>query len=102
MPRKLDLSSEPSIRTASHTLYEAMGDGYLHTAFLTGGVLYPERTVAELNMDHIMETFQINAISHLMMIKVCRHASMFGYRKRLSERAICSISPSSYRTRSLA
>ncbi|KAF8901737.1 hypothetical protein CPB84DRAFT_1777311 [Gymnopilus junonius] len=47
---------------------------YIHTAFITGGVLVPERKPSELDWDSIKATFQINVISHMLLIK---HFSRF-------------------------
>ena len=72
---KLDLNSEDSIAAAARTLRESLskhGDehkSYMDTAFITGGVLFPEKSPEELDWAHIQETFQVNVISHLLMIK---------------------------------
>ena len=76
---KLDLTSEDSMRSAAETLAEklerkGLSDAYIHTAFITGGVLFPEKNPAQLDWDHLQETFQINTISHLLTMK---HFSRF-------------------------
>lgn len=74
---RLNLTSETSIKRAADTLAQALKskpDSYIHTAFITGGILYPEKQPADLDVDHMKETFEINAISHLLIIK---HFSRF-------------------------
>lgn len=71
----LYLTSERSISDAANTLSKVLPENsYIHTAFLTGGVLHPEKQPADLNLDDINTTFQINVISHLLLIK---HFSRF-------------------------
>ncbi|KAJ3867122.1 NAD(P)-binding protein [Lentinula novae-zelandiae] len=67
----LDLLDERSIEQAAKELEENLG---IEKAFLTGGVLYPEKNSADLKLGEIMETFQTNVISHLLLIK---HFSKF-------------------------
>ncbi|KLO12807.1 NAD-binding protein [Schizopora paradoxa] len=67
---KLDLTSESSIKDASATLREQLPqDAYLHTGFFTGGILYPEKQPADIDFEKIKKTFQINVLSHLLLIK---------------------------------
>lgn len=69
---RLDLLEEPSISSAADELARALprdAEPYIHTAFFTGGILYPERQAAALDLAQIRETFQVNAISHLLCIK---------------------------------
>jgi len=75
----LDLNSEDSISAAADALSEALlkdiGAGsYLHTGFFTGGVLHVEKQPADLEFADIQSTFQINVMSHLLLIK---HFSRF-------------------------
>lgn len=75
----LDLTSEDRIASAAddlaHILKEKrLGNGYIHSALLTGGMLAPEKRPSDLNWEAIQETFQINVISHLLIIK---HFSRF-------------------------
>ncbi|KAJ3892480.1 NAD(P)-binding protein [Lentinula edodes] len=67
----LDLLDETSIENAAKELEENLG---IEKAFLTGGVLHPEKSSADLKLGEIMETFQTNVISHLLLIK---HFSKF-------------------------
>lgn len=68
----LNLTSEESIASAAQSLSESLprdAESYIHTAFFTGGVLYPEKQPADLDVEHIQNAFQINVISHLLLIK---------------------------------
>ncbi|KAJ3990260.1 NAD(P)-binding protein [Lentinula detonsa] len=67
----LDLLSENSIEQAAKELEEEIG---IEKAFLTGGILYPEKSSADLKLSEMMEAFQTNVISHLLLIK---HFSKF-------------------------
>jgi len=73
----LELTSEASISSAADHLANLLSnrrDSFIHTAFFTGGVLHPEKSPAALDFDSIVSTFQINVISHLLLIK---HFSRF-------------------------
>ncbi|KAL0949541.1 hypothetical protein HGRIS_009590 [Hohenbuehelia grisea] len=73
----LDLTSEKSIASAADALEESLpkdAESYIHTAFLTGGILHPEKQPGDINFDDVAATFQINVISHLLLIK---HFSRF-------------------------
>lgn len=71
----LDLTDEPSIQSAASALAEKLPeDSYLHTGFFTGGVLHPEKQPSDLDFAALQETFQINVLSHLLLIK---HFSAF-------------------------
>ncbi|KAG6840444.1 hypothetical protein C0991_006709 [Blastosporella zonata] len=71
----LELTSEPSISAAADKLSQLLPpDSFLHTGFFTGGILYPEKRPSDLDASKITETFQINVISHLLLIK---HFSRF-------------------------
>ncbi|KAJ3768523.1 hypothetical protein FB446DRAFT_266368 [Lentinula raphanica] len=77
----LDLLNENSIKQAAEELDEKLHSLSKNTenskistptiekAFLTGGILHPEKNSAELNLSEITETFRINVISHLLLIK---------------------------------
>ncbi|KAK7060337.1 hypothetical protein VNI00_001102 [Paramarasmius palmivorus] len=67
----LDLTNESTIEKAANSIPK---DATIHTAFLTGGVLHPEKTPEQLDLGAIKETFDINVISHLLLIK---HFSRF-------------------------
>ncbi|KAJ3856916.1 hypothetical protein EV368DRAFT_71348 [Lentinula lateritia] len=79
----LDLLDETSIEKAAKELEKKLESWMKETdkttpsiekAFLTGGILHPEKSSADLNFGEIMETFQTNVISHLLLIK---HFSKF-------------------------
>ncbi|KAI0068982.1 NAD-P-binding protein [Artomyces pyxidatus] len=73
----LDLTREDSISAAAQQLSDTLPkdqDSYLQTGFFAGGVLHPERQPADLDASAIQQTFQINVIAQLLMIK---HFSRF-------------------------
>ena len=76
----VELNSEGSVARAANFLSQTLGAGesnqgaYIHTAFFTGGILHPERQPADLDAQHINNTFSTNVISHLLLIK---HFSRF-------------------------
>ncbi|THH26622.1 hypothetical protein EUX98_g7571 [Antrodiella citrinella] len=73
----LDLTSEASIQSAADALSDSLPhdkQSFIHTAFFTGGILHPEKNPSDLDFDRIQETFQLNVISHLLLIK---HFSRF-------------------------
>ncbi|KAI0728772.1 hypothetical protein C8Q72DRAFT_359828 [Fomitopsis betulina] len=73
----LDLTSEATMASAAEELSKAYpkdAQPHLHTAFFCGGVLYPERKPADLDRKAIEHTFQLNIISHLLLMK---HFSRF-------------------------
>ncbi|THH11536.1 hypothetical protein EW145_g597 [Phellinidium pouzarii] len=71
----LDLTSESSIRDAASTLADSLPEkAYLHTGFFTGGMLHPEKGPGEIDHDKLKEAFQINVLSHMLLIK---HFSRF-------------------------
>lgn len=76
---EIELTSEDSIAKAAESLAKSLKSesgavSYIDTAFITGGVLYPEKQPSDLNLEHIRTTFEINVFSHLLMIK---HFSRF-------------------------
>lgn len=73
----LELSSEDSIQAAAENLSSLLPAGsrsYIHTAFLTAGILHPERQPSDLELRNIHETFQLNVIAHMLLVK---HFSQF-------------------------
>ena len=67
---RLDLTSEPSIKEAASALKSSLPESsFLHTGFFTGGMLYPEKQPGDINEEKLHETFQINVLSHLLLIK---------------------------------
>lgn len=72
----LDLTHEDSIAAAARQLADSLPkdrEPYLDTAFMTGGVLYVEKQPADLDASIVRQTFQINVISHLLLIKHFAH-----------------------------
>ncbi|KAI8994200.1 NAD(P)-binding protein [Trametes punicea] len=68
----LDFTSEESIAAAADALANALpkdARSYIRIAFFLAGVLHPERQPADLVLEDIAETFQLNVISHLLLIK---------------------------------
>ncbi|TDL29264.1 NAD(P)-binding protein [Rickenella mellea] len=66
----LDLTSETSIQEAASMLADSLpDDSYLHTGFFAGGMLHPEKQPADIDFAALQETFQINVLSHLLLIK---------------------------------
>ncbi|KAI0755070.1 NAD-P-binding protein [Daedaleopsis nitida] len=75
----LELTSEESIAASADALARALTElsdepSYLRLAFFLGGMLYPERQPADLQLDQLVETFTLNTVSHLLLIK---HFSRF-------------------------
>ena len=76
----LELNSEASISSAADRLANLLSDrhnlsdSFIHTAFFTGGILHPEKCLADLDSERIASTFNINVISHILLIK---HFSRF-------------------------
>ncbi|KAN0127499.1 hypothetical protein V8E53_014711 [Lactarius tabidus] len=68
----LDLTREDTITAAAQQLADSLPrdqESYLHTAFMTGGILHAERKPTDLDAGIIKEMFGINVISHLLLIK---------------------------------
>ena len=68
----LDLTREDTITAAAQQLADSLPrdqESYLHTAFMTGGVLHTERKLTDLDAGIIKQMFGINVISHLLLIK---------------------------------
>ncbi|KAI9507700.1 NAD-P-binding protein [Russula earlei] len=72
----LDLMREDSIAVAARQLSDSLPrdqEPYLHTAFVAGGILHPEKQPADLDASIMQRTFQINVISHLLLVKHFAH-----------------------------
>ncbi|KAL8721301.1 MAG: hypothetical protein Q9181_007744, partial [Wetmoreana brouardii] len=77
---ELDVTDESTITTTtSHlsTLFPPQTH-YLHLAFLLPGILHPEKSPAQISYADALDTFRINALGPLMLIK---HFSPFLPRK---------------------
>ncbi|KAL8998978.1 MAG: hypothetical protein Q9169_002084 [Polycauliona sp. 2 TL-2023] len=91
---KLDVTDESTISAAtSHlrTLFPPSSH-YLHLAFCTPGILHPEKSPAQIDYDNALETFKVNTLGPLMLIK---HFSPFLPRKSSSVPSFSSSSSSS-------
>ncbi|KAI0661983.1 hypothetical protein C8Q70DRAFT_961669 [Cubamyces menziesii] len=91
----LDFTSEESIAAAATALGDALpkdAQSYIRIAFFLAGVLHPERQPADLVLEDIAETFQLNVISHLLLIK---HFSRFLPPASSARAATTSEEPSS-------
>ena len=68
----LDLTREDTITAAAQQLEDSLPrdqESYLHTAFMTGGVLHTEKKPTDLDANIIKQMFGINVISHMLLIK---------------------------------
>ncbi|KIJ32374.1 hypothetical protein M422DRAFT_35904 [Sphaerobolus stellatus SS14] len=67
----LELTDESSIKAAAEALASALpSNARLHRAWITGGVLLTNETRAEdIDYTLLLQTFQINVISHLLIMK---------------------------------
>jgi NAD(P)-dependent dehydrogenase (short-subunit alcohol dehydrogenase family) len=71
----LELTEEESIASAADSLAKNLPSGaHLHAAWITGGTLHPEKRPQDIEASSLLETFKVNVISHLLMIK---HFSRF-------------------------
>lgn len=68
---ELELTSEASIAHAAESLASQLPskNAYIHTAFFSGGILYPERRPEDFDAARLLETFQMNTVAHLLCIK---------------------------------
>ena len=72
----LDLTHEDSIAAAAQQLSDSLPrdqESFLHTAFMTGGMLHVEKQLGDLDANIMRQTFQINVASHLLLIKHFAH-----------------------------
>lgn len=68
---RVDVTSEDSVRLASEYAADLFPkDKYhLHLGFALPGVLYPEKSPAQVDYDHALETFKVNTLGPLMLMK---------------------------------
>jgi NAD(P)-dependent dehydrogenase (short-subunit alcohol dehydrogenase family) len=62
---------EPSVESAVSTISKSLpkDSHYLHLAFAIPGILYPEKSPAQINYDDALQTFKVNALGPLLLIK---------------------------------
>ncbi|CAO1598875.1 hypothetical protein XANCAGTX0491_002629 [Xanthoria calcicola] len=68
---KLDVTDESTITAATsqlRTLFP-LSSHYLHLAFCVPGILHPEKSPAQITYDAALETFKVNALGPLLLIK---------------------------------
>jgi NAD(P)-dependent dehydrogenase (short-subunit alcohol dehydrogenase family) len=67
----VDVTSEESVRHAAEHAAELFPrDQYhLHLGFALPGVLYPEKSPAQVDYDHALETYKVSALGPLMLMK---------------------------------
>lgn len=73
----LDFTSEESIAAAAEALAAALPkdtESYIRVAFFLAGILYPERQPGDFSLENISETFNLNVVAHMLLIK---HFSRF-------------------------
>ena len=68
---QVDVTSETSVRRAAeHAADLFPKDKYhLHLGFALPGVLYPEKSPAQVDYDHALETYKVNALGPLVLMK---------------------------------
>ncbi|KDQ16460.1 hypothetical protein BOTBODRAFT_129835 [Botryobasidium botryosum FD-172 SS1] len=74
---ELDVCDERSISRVAEQLHERFpqstsaekASNYLHLALMTPGILYPEKSASQLDIEQITRTFQVNTISHMLLWK---------------------------------
>lgn len=71
----LELTSEDSIASAANQLARCLPpDARLHAAWITGGILHTEKRPQDIDHVSLLNSFKVNVISHLLIIK---HFSRF-------------------------
>ncbi|KAL8824645.1 MAG: hypothetical protein Q9170_008091, partial [Blastenia crenularia] len=89
---ELDVTDESTIaRTASHirNLFPP-STHYLHLAFCLPGILHPEKSPSQISHPHALETFKVNTLGPLLMMK---HFSPFLPRKSTTFPSLASPLP---------
>ncbi|KAF2447299.1 short-chain dehydrogenase/reductase-like protein [Karstenula rhodostoma CBS 690.94] len=77
----LDVLDESTIATAATACKERFPtpSNHLHLAFLVPGILYPEKSPAQINADHALLTFRTNTLGPMLLLK---HFAPFLPRKK--------------------
>lgn len=67
----VDVTSEESVRRASERAADLFpkDSHHLHLGFALPGVLYPEKSPAQVDYDHALETYRVNALGPLLLMK---------------------------------
>lgn len=72
----LDVTDEASIAAAADECASLFGtpgkqssDAHLHLALVLPGILHPEKSPAQLEYDAVLDTFRVNTIGPLMLLK---------------------------------
>jgi NAD(P)-dependent dehydrogenase (short-subunit alcohol dehydrogenase family) len=69
-----DVTDPPALSRAAAAIHE---DGGLDTLIVTSGMLHdgdlaPEKSLADLNADHLQRLYAVNAVGPLMVLQACR------------------------------
>ena len=65
----LDVMEEDSVSRAAEHCRARFSDSYLRLAFCIPGILYPEKSPSQINLEDALATFRINAIGPLLLSK---------------------------------
>ncbi|KAI0904318.1 short-chain dehydrogenase/reductase-like protein [Ustulina deusta] len=67
----LDVTDEPSVKAASEKAAEIFppSSHHLHLAFALPGILHPEKHPRQIDYDDALETFKVNTLGPLMLMK---------------------------------
>ncbi|KIW09173.1 hypothetical protein, variant [Verruconis gallopava] len=67
----LDVTDESSIIEAASVISRLLpkDENHLHLAFAIPGILHPEKSPAQIDYSNALETFKVNALGPLMLIK---------------------------------
>ncbi|KAI9817501.1 MAG: hypothetical protein M1827_001111 [Pycnora praestabilis] len=79
--RRVDVTDESTISELASHITQRFGPppkSHLRLAFLTAGILHPEKSPSQIVYSDALETYKVNVISHLLLFK---HLSPFLPRK---------------------
>lgn len=68
----LDVTSEPTIAAAAaaaRDLFPPQAGHHLHLAFALPGILHPERSARQVDADAALETYRVNTLGPLLLMK---------------------------------
>ena len=66
---QLDVTKEASVSRAAEDCKSRFSDSHLRLAFCVPGILYPEKSPAQINFEDALNTFRINALGPLLLSK---------------------------------